>query len=52
MTTKIDLNTSMFHAMFHDWTNATPVDVKIKLNSETFTVYAVIVGSGVWEWMK
>jgi len=48
---KINLNKSMYHMMFYDWTNA-GYDMGDTLNPETFAIYANIVCSGTWQWMK
>ena len=48
---KINLNRSMYHMMFYCWTNV-GYDMGDTLNPETFSIYAIIVCSGTWSWMR
>ena len=48
---KINLNRSMYHMMFYCWTND-GYDMSDTLNPETFSIYANIVCSGTWSWMR
>ena len=48
---KLNLDHSMWSMMFYDWTNA-GYDMGDTLNPETFSIYANIVCSGTWSWMR
>ena len=48
---KFNLNRSMYHMMFYCWTND-GYDMDDTLNPETFSIYANIVCSGTWSWMR
>lgn len=51
MKMKLNLDHNMWSMMFYDWAN-TGYDMGDILNPETFSIYASIVCSGTWAWMK
>ena len=48
---KVHFGGSMYHMMFYCWTNDGH-DTGQDLNTETFRIYANIVASGTYSWMK